>query len=155
MEKELIITRIFNAPIALVWQAWTQTEYIVQWWGPKGFHTKVNEMDFRPGGRWEYIMIDENGNEYPAIGVFKDIVLHEKITSSDDFDEHFKASAAFDFPKVVLFTVLFETLGETTKVTLIYDHASTADKDKHINMGVMGGWNSSLDKLAELFLNKP
>jgi uncharacterized protein YndB with AHSA1/START domain len=151
MEKELVITRVFNAPVALVWQAWTIEENIVKWWGPKGFTTKVVAHDFRPGGRWNYIMVeDKSGNEYPAIGVFKDIVTHKMITSSDDFDEFSKATAAFDFPKILLFTVRFETIDNATKVTLIYNHASTADRDKHLSMGVMGGWNSSLDKLVEL-----
>ena len=147
MENKLIITRMFNAPVELVWQAWTTAENIAQWWGPKDFNTKVIEHDFRPGGKWEYIMIDAGGNEYPANGVFKEIVQYEKITSADEFGSEFKLLTNNDFPEVLLFSTLFEDLGEKTKVTLIYDHPSDKDKEKHIQMGVIGGWNTSFDKL--------
>lgn len=153
MENKIIINRIFNAPVDLVWQAWTTAENIAQWWGPKGFTTKVKEHDFRIGGKWEYVMIDENGNEYPAIGVFKEIVFLKKIASSDEFGDFQKGSESFDFPKVKLFTTLFEDLGEQTKLTLIYDHPTAEEKEKHIKLGVVGGWNTSLDKL-ELYIQK-
>lgn len=147
MEEKIIIDRIFNAPVEMVWQAWTKAENIAKWWGPKGFNTTVKQHDFREGGKWEYVMIDESGNEYPAIGVFKEIVLHKKISSSDEFGDFQSASEKFDFPKVKLFTTLFESMGEQTKLTLIYDHASMIEKEKHIKLGVIGGWNTSLDKL--------
>jgi len=147
MENNLIITRVFNAPVDLVWQAWTVAENIAQWWGPKGYKTTIKKLDFRAGGIWEFVMIDENGNEYPAMGVFKEIVQHKKITSSDVFHSENTASGNPDLPKVKLFTTLFEDLDEKTKVTLIYDHVSNNDKEKHIQMGVIGGWNTSLDKL--------
>ncbi len=153
MENELIITRMFNAPIDMVWDAWTSTELISEWWGPKGYHTVVKENDFRPGGRWEFVMVDGQGNEYPAIGVYKEIVKHKKISSTDEFGEDFKAKTEIDLPKILLFTGLFEEVGDQTKITLIYEHATEADKLKHLNMGMEQGWNSSLDKLVE-FLEK-
>jgi len=152
MEKEIIIVRTFDAPVTLVWEAWTKAENVSKWWGPKGFNTKVKKLDFRPGGQWEYVMIDEKGNEYPAIGVFREIVPFEKIISSDDFGEEFKSSTDMDLPKPMLFTTLFEDLGDKTKLTLIYEHASAEDRAKHEKMGVVSGWNSSLDKLAEYMI---
>jgi uncharacterized glyoxalase superfamily protein PhnB/uncharacterized protein YndB with AHSA1/START domain len=149
MNKQLIITREFNAPVKLVWEAWTAIENIAQWWGPKGFTTVVKEHDFKPGGRWEYVMVnDSTGKEYPAIGIFEEIIPYKKITSSDKFEEAFKGITGIDLPKILLFSVLFESLGDRTKLTLIYDHATQADRDKHLNLGVEGGWNTSLDKLA-------
>lgn len=147
MENKIIIDRIFNAPVDLVWQAWTTAENIAKWWGPKGFDTTVKELDFRPGGKWEFVMIDADGNKYPAIGVFKEIVKHKKITSTDEFGDEPYVSSNPDFPKVKLFTTLFEELGDKTKLTLIYDHQSDEDREKHVKMGVVGGWNTSLDKL--------
>lgn len=151
MEDQLVITRLFNAPVELVWEAWTTAENIARWWGPKGFTTTVKELNFRPGGRWEFIMIDEQGNEYPALGVFKEIVHHKKITSTDEFGSEAHLFNNPDFPRVKLFTTLFEERGDTTQLTLIYDHVSLEDKEKHVNMGVIGGWNTSLDKLEHYF----
>lgn len=147
MENKIIINRIFNAPVELVWQAWTTAENIAQWWGPEGFITKVKEHDFRTGGKWEYVMIDKTGKEYPAIGMFKEIVKHKIISSTDEFDGEHITSTISDFPKVKLFTTLFEDMGEQTKLTIIYDHVSIEEKDKHVKMGVISGWNTSLDKL--------
>lgn len=151
MRNALTIERVFDAPVNLVWQAWTREEHIPKWFGPKGFTTIVKQHNFYPAGRWEYIMVDDsNGNEYPAIGVFQEIVEFEKITSTDESDEMESAHVAgYDFPKVLLFTVLFEKANEQTKVTLIYEHPSEEEKQKHLNLGVEGGWNSSLDKFAD------
>lgn len=154
MENKIIINRIFNAPVDLVWQAWTTSENIAQWWGPKGFNTIVKKFDFRPGGKWEFVMIDEEGNEYPAIGLFKEIVQHKKITSTDEFGDKINALSISDFPKINLFTTLFESMEEKTKITLIYDHASIQEKVKHIKVGVIDGWNTSLDKLEEFIYLK-
>jgi len=154
MENKIIIDRIFDAPVDLVWQAWTTAENIAQWWGPKGFNTTVKELDFKPGGKWEFVMIDANGNKYPAIGVFKEIVQYKKIASTDEFGDETNSFSNSDFPKVKLFTTLFEDLGDRTKLTLIYDHLSNEDKEKHIKMGVIGGWNTSLDKLEEFICLK-
>lgn len=151
MEKNIEITRLFNAPIELVWEAWTTAENIAQWWGPEGFNTTVKELDFRPGGRWEFIMIDKEGKEYPTIGVFKEIVRHKKITSTDEFISGHKVLKNYDFPQIDLFTTLFEDLGDQTKLTLIYEHSSAKEREKHIRMGVVAGWNTSLDKLEHYF----
>jgi uncharacterized protein YndB with AHSA1/START domain len=155
MENKIIIDRIFNAPVDLVWQAWTTAENVAQWWGPKGFNTIVKQLDFRPNGRWEFIMIDEAGNEYPAIGIFQEIVQYKKITSTDTdyFDKELKIRNITDFPRIKLFTTLFEDLGDKTKLTLIYEHPSDEDKKKHIQLGVIGGWNTSLDKLEHYIQN--
>ncbi len=153
-DKNLVITRVLNAPKELVWEVWTDEKHIPNWWGPKGLHTIVKEHDFRVGGRWEYVMIDEKGNEYPAVGIFKEIVKYKKLTSTDDFTEEFRAKTNVDLPRVMLFSMLLEDEGGKTKLTLTYEHASAEDKQKHINMGVEQGWNSMLDKAEEYLKTK-
>jgi PhnB protein len=147
MEK-VLITREFNAPVELVWEAWTKAENISEWWGPKGYTTTVKEHDFRPGGRWEYVMVAEDGKEYPAVGVFKEIVPFKKLVSTDEFDEAFNSMVETDRPKVLMFTTLFEGAGDRTKITLLYELPTKADKDKFLAMGVEGGWSTSFDKLT-------
>ena len=62
--RTITMKRTFNAPIQLVWEAWTQPEHIAQWWGPKGMKTKVIAHDFRVGGKWEYTMLMPDGKEF-------------------------------------------------------------------------------------------
>jgi len=83
--RTLSLKRTFNAPLKLVWEAWTQPEHIALWWGPKGMDTKVIEHDFRVGGRWKYTMEMPDGNEFISDGVFSEIIELEKIFSSANF----------------------------------------------------------------------
>lgn len=152
-EREIIITRVFNAPRDLVFKAWTEPERIAQWWGPRGFTTRVEQMDFRPGGAWRYVMISPDGTEYPSKGVFSEIVPPEKIVSSDEFDEGFEKVINADLPSSMETTTIFEDLSGKTKLTIKITHKSIEDRRKHEDMGVIAGWNESFDCLEE-FLAK-
>ncbi|WP_138503228.1 SRPBCC domain-containing protein [Nostoc sp. PA-18-2419] len=148
-QREIVITRIFRAPRQLVFQAWTDPKHIAQWWGPKGFTTRVSELDLRPGGKWRYVMIAPDGTEYPAKGVFREIVPLERIVTSDEFDEGFEKVVNAELPKGIVMTAIFEDLDGNTKLTLRIVHESFEDRQKHEKMGVIGGWNSSFDCLDE------
>ncbi|MEI1375084.1 SRPBCC domain-containing protein [Nostoc sp. UHCC 0926] len=150
-EREIVITRVFRAPRELVFKAWTDPKHVVQWWGPKGFTTQVTELDLRPGGKWRYVMIGPDGTEYPAKGVFREIVPLERIVTSDEFDEGFEKVINADLPRGMVTTAVFEDLGTNTKLTLQIMHESAEDRRKHEEMGVIEGWNSSFDCLDELF----
>ncbi|MEH1893114.1 MAG: SRPBCC domain-containing protein [Nostoc sp.] len=152
-EREIVITRVFRAPRELVFKAWTDPKHVVQWWGPKGFTTRVTELDLRPGGKWRYVMIGPDGTEYPAKGVFREIVPLERIVTSDEFDEGFEKVMNAELPRGMVTTAVFEDLGSNTKLTLRIMHESTEDRRKHEKMGVIEGWNSSFDCLDE-FLAK-
>lgn len=151
-ENELLITRVFNAPRKLVWEVWTQQEHIAQWWGPRGFTTRVEKLDLRPGGQSVYIMIGPDGKEYPGQGVFKEIVPLERIIATDDFGEDFKAATDIDLPQGIVTTTIFEDIGDAqdkTRVTVRIMHPNQEEKRKHEKMGVVGGWNSMLDCLVD------
>ncbi|MDF5710671.1 MAG: SRPBCC domain-containing protein [Nostoc sp. S4] len=148
-QREIVITRIFRAPRQLVFQAWTDPKHIAQWWGPKGFTTRVSELDLRPGGKWRYVMIAPDGTEYPAKGVFREIVPLERIVTSDEFDEGFEKVVNAELPKGIVMTAVFEDLDGNTKLTLRIVHESFEDRQKHEKMGVIDGWNSSFDCLDE------
>ncbi|MEP0755700.1 SRPBCC domain-containing protein [Trichocoleus sp. Lan] len=117
--------------------------------GPKGFTTKVTELDLRPGGKSRYVMIGPDGTEYPVKGVFREVVPLERIVTTDEFDEGFEKVVNADLPKGIVMTVLFEDLDGKTKLTLRIVHESAEDRRKHEEMGVIGGWNSSFDCLDE------
>src|SRR6185295_20302708 len=77
MERELVLTRVFDAPRELVFRAWTDPKHMEQWWGPKVFTNRVEKMDVRPGGAWRIIMCAPDGTEYPAQGEYREIVPPE------------------------------------------------------------------------------
>lgn len=142
-------TRTFNAPRDLVWRAWTESDRIAQWWGPKGFVTRVVSQDLTPGGHWRYIMTGPDGAEYPASGVFSEVVPLERIVTTDEFDEGFEDVIGAKLPEGLIMSVHFEDAPGGTRVTIHIDHATPEDRRRHEEMGVVEGWNSSLDCLEE------
>src|ERR1700716_1191469 len=85
--ERMVVTRVFDAPRELVWKAWTDPKYVMQWWGPKGFTAPVCQMDFRVGGKFLCCMRTPDGQEFCNAGEYHDIVLHEKIVSSMYFSD--------------------------------------------------------------------
>ncbi len=80
--ERMVVTRVFDAPRELVWKAWTDPKYVMQWWGPKGFTSPVCKMDFRVGGKFLCCMRSPDGQEFWNGGEYLEIVLHEKIVYS-------------------------------------------------------------------------
>lgn len=151
-DTDIVITREFGAPRQLVWDVWTQPKHIEKWFGPKGFNTRVDAMDFKVGGRSAYVMIGPDGTEYPSTGMFKEIVPIEKIVTTDEWGEGIEKIEQLknvDLPQGMTITALFDDLGERTKLTLITSHPTLEDKQKHEAMGVVDGWNSSFEKMDE------
>jgi uncharacterized protein YndB with AHSA1/START domain len=152
-EKErMVITRIFDAPRALVWKAWTEPQYVMQWWGPKGFTAPVCKIDFRAGGKFLCCMKSPDGQEGWNGGEYHEIVPHEKIVYSLYFAdsqgnkvdpaqlgiEHEAIEDARD-------VVIFEDFGNgQTKLTMIGNETMEEAK----NSGQVEGWNEILDKVA-------
>ena len=79
MERELVITRVFDAPRELVFKVWTDPKHLAQWWGPRCFTNPVCEVDLRVGGAWRIIMRAPDGAEYPGGGIYREIVRNEKL----------------------------------------------------------------------------
>ncbi len=150
MKHEIVITREFDAPRQLLWDAWTQTEHIEKWWGPRGFTTRVTSIDMRVGGKWNYVMIGPDGAEYPVNGIFTEITPPERIVTTDEFGENYdEIMPNVDLPKGLIATAVFDDLGQRSRLTITVSHPTEADRKKHEDMGVVAGWNSSLDKMEE------
>ena len=81
----LVITRVFDAPRALVWKAFSEAERLVQWWGPKGFTMRVGTLDFRPGGLFHYCMQSPDGHDLWGKFVYREIVAPERIVFLSSF----------------------------------------------------------------------
>ncbi len=149
LARHLVLSRVFDAPRELVWKAWTHADYIARWWGPKGFSTRVDALDFEEGGAFRYVMVGPDGTEYPVCGQFQQIVELERIVATDDFDQDFPTEGMPELPTGVVTTTRFEDLGDETRVTLQIAHPTAEQKKVHEDMGVVPGWNSTFDCFAE------
>jgi uncharacterized protein YndB with AHSA1/START domain len=122
--KEFIITRIFNAPRQLVWDAYTQEKHMLQWWGPKGTKMIIGKMDLRPQGIFHYGLQMPDGNTMWGKFVFREIVPIEKlvfVVSFSDKDGGFtRHPMAPTWPLETLSSTTFEDMGDKTKVIVTW-----------------------------------
>ena len=86
MNNNLVLTRIFDAPRELVWDAWTKAEHIEKWWGPRGFDGTGSRVDLRVGGKWHFPMHHEHGVHW-AMGFYKEITPIERLVFTDSFSD--------------------------------------------------------------------
>ena len=141
-DREIVMTREFDAPRELVFEAYTNPEHIPQWWGPRVLTTTVHKMDVRPGGVWRFVQRDPNGNEYAFHGEFREIVPPERIVYTFEFE---------GMPGHVLIeTVTFEEHEGKTKLTARALFQTVKDRDGMLNSGMEHGAAESMDRLAEL-----
>jgi uncharacterized protein YndB with AHSA1/START domain len=158
--RELVITRVFDAPRAKVWQAWTDPEVYKKWWGPKGFSAPVAEIDLQVGGKIFNCMEggpdmgEFAGKRFYGVGSIRELAPMEKLVVTDSFaDEHGNVlepaevmPGMDDWPRESLVTLTFEDEAEgKTKLTLRHGPFPEGEMFANTNEG----WNSSLDKLAE------
>lgn len=142
--RELVLTRIIDAPRERVFKAWTTQ--LSQWWGPHGMTTPFCEMDLRPGGIFRTVMRAPDGTEYPTKGVFLEVVAPERIVFTDAFGPGWEPDPDAFFTAITT----FENLGGKTKYTARALHWTAANREAHEKMGFHQGWGESLDRLAAL-----
>jgi uncharacterized protein YndB with AHSA1/START domain len=138
--RTLTLKKTLNAPIHLVWEAWTKPEHIANWWGPKGMKTKVIEHNFSVGGRWKYTMEMPEGNEFISEGIYSVIEEFEKIYSSADFKP---------ITEGVEIQANFEGNGDQTNFSFSVVHPTEEYCRQQEKMGFMNGWGSVFDRLGE------
>lgn len=145
---ELLITRTFDAPQWLVWQAWTDPRHIMQWWGPSGFNNETCESDLRVGGRFRLEMRAPDGNVYPCIGTFLEIVVSERIVYEGEAADGHPCGAGI--PPRATVTVSFADQAGKTRLTLHTRFASAERKQAAADARFVVSWNEALDRLAEV-----
>ena len=82
-DREIVVVRVFDAPRALVFKAWTDPKRLAEWWGPKGFTNPVCEADPRPGGKWRIVMRGPDGADYPHGGQYLEVTPPERIVMTN------------------------------------------------------------------------
>jgi uncharacterized protein YndB with AHSA1/START domain len=139
-QRELVITRIFDAPRPLVFQAWTEPDRVARWWGPQGFTTLYCDMDVRPGGAFRVCMRSPEGAEHWKQGVYREVVEPERLVFTFAWED---AEGRPGHETVV--TVTFAELAGKTKLTLhqgVFETVAASDEHQR-------GWTSTLQRFAE------
>jgi uncharacterized protein YndB with AHSA1/START domain len=153
--KDVVVTRVFAAPVEKVWAAWTEPEQFMKWWGPQHFTSPSARMDVRVGGTFLWCMQSPDGQKFYTTGTFKEVVPNKRLVYTDAFAdaEGNKVSPASmgmgDWPAEMIATVTFEKLadppegGGLTRLTIKHGPAPVGPGTDFAE----AGWHQSLDKL--------
>lgn len=142
-DRELVITRLIDAPRELVYRCWTDAELLKKWFAPLPWTTPEAKLDVRAGGANRIVMRSPEGEDYPNLGVYLDVVPNEKLVFTDAFTE---AWAPSDKPFMVV-TITFEDVGAKTRYTARVRHWSVEDREAHEKMGFHQGWGQCASQL--------
>ena len=134
---KLVVSRIINAPCALVFRAWTDPVHIANWFGPEWVECRSFDLDVRIGGAYRLHMVSANG-DHIAVGEYKEIILNQRL--------QFTWERAAEGVPLTLVTVEFEDLGKTTRLTLTHEgFPNQADAEDHNE-----GWTSLIERFGRL-----
>lgn len=143
-EAEIVMSRVYDAPRALVWQAMTEARHVARWWGGPGFSNPVCDMDVRPGGLWRHVMRFPDGHELKMQFVFLDVEKPARLVW-----QHAGHGTRNDGPPASRITVTLEDLGgNRTRWRMVARFASPADRDVAIAMGFIKPIEASNNRLA-------
>jgi uncharacterized protein YndB with AHSA1/START domain len=148
IDREILITRVFDAPRELVFAAWTDPERVVRWWGPKGYSSFACKIDLRIGGGFSLKMRGPDGAVYPCTGVFREVVRPERIVYTGPSEKNHPCGAGL--PPNAIVTVTFAEYDGKTTLSIHTRLESASDHDAAVGAGFVPGWASTLDRLAEL-----
>jgi len=143
--RTLTIKKTFDAPVKLVWDAWTEADQIIQWWAPQGMKINVVEHNFKVGGKWKFSMPMPNGDEFVSEGTYLEIVEHQKIVTSADFKP---------MTENVELHVTFSADGDKTNFEFSVLHETEDYAKAQEKMGFYNGWGSALNRMEEVINNQ-
>jgi uncharacterized protein YndB with AHSA1/START domain len=144
-DEQILITRQFDAPKHLVYEAWTTPELVKRWWHANRGEVTTCEIDLRVGGEWRYVMVAEGGFEVGFHGEYREIVPNERIVSTEVYEgiSDGEAHAALNT------LTLTEVDGRTT-LTILVHHQTKEGRDAHINSGMEAGMQDAMDLLEQV-----
>lgn len=146
-QRELILTRVIDAPREKLYRCWTEPELMKQWFAPAPYTTPVVKTDVRPGGSSLVVMRSPEGTDMPCPGVYLEVIPNEKIVATDAFTEAWVPS---NKPFMTL-TLTFDDIGNgQTRYTAVARHWTVEDRQAHEKMGFHQGWGICTDQLVAL-----
>jgi uncharacterized protein YndB with AHSA1/START domain len=142
-DREIVLSRLLDAPRELVFAAWTDPKQIVQWWGPRGFTTTSHEMSVTPGGVWRFVMHGPDGRDYKNKIIFTEVVAPERLVyrhAGEEEHEDVRFQVA----------VTFQAQGRKTLLTMRSLFATAQERDEVVSKyGAIEGGKQTLERLAE------
>jgi uncharacterized protein YndB with AHSA1/START domain len=147
-EREIVMTRVFDAPRHLVFDAWTRPELLKRWLGPRAWSMVVCDIDLKVGGSYRFVWRGPDGTEMGMGGMYREIVRPERLVATESFDDPWYAGEALDT------TVLTEQGGKTTLTTTVL-YQSREVRDAVLKSGMDQGVAEGYDRLAELLASRP
>jgi uncharacterized protein YndB with AHSA1/START domain len=140
-EREVVMTRVFDAPRRLVFDALTKPELLKRWFGPRGWSLVVCEADLKVGGAWRWVLRGPDGRDMGMRGVYQEITPPERLVSTESFD---------DYPGESLNALILSEEDGKTTFTITVRYASQEIRDAVIKSGMEHGAAECYDKLAEM-----
>ena len=147
-DEQILITREFDAPRHLVFEAWTTPELVRRWWHARRGEMTVAEIDLRVGGQWRYAMVTEDGFEVAFHGEYREIVPNERIVSTETYEGVPEGVSEADATTVN--TATFAEADGRTTVTILVQAPSKATRDAIVESGMEAGLQDALDLLEEV-----
>ncbi|MGB2694064.1 MAG: SRPBCC domain-containing protein [Dehalococcoidia bacterium] len=146
-ERQLLMSRVFDAPRAVVFRAFSTSAALAQWWGPKGWTLPVSNQDFRPGGTWHYCMRGPGGGESWRLSRYSEIVEDERIVYTDAFSNA-EGKVAEGTPQMQI-RLEFRDEDGGTRVTSKTEFTSSEELKRVLDMGAVQGVTETWDRLEE------
>jgi uncharacterized protein YndB with AHSA1/START domain len=150
-KKKLKVVRDFDAPVDLVWRAWTEAKLLDQWWAPKPWKANTTSMDFREGGQWLYYMQGPEGERHYCKFDYSSIKPQKSIAGQDAFCDE-AGNTNLEFPRMDWY-LMFNSEDDGTRVETHITFASEADLNKIVEMGFKEGFAMAHNNLDELLAN--
>lgn len=146
---DLVLERDIDVPAELVWRAWTQPEHVKKWFAPAPWTISECKIDLKPGGQFYTVMQSPEGQAFPNMGCYLEIVPNERLVFTDALAPGYRPSGQSFFTAIVM----LEPTVTGTKYTAIAKHKDEAGRQQHEDMGFLEGWGLCLDQLVELVKN--
>jgi uncharacterized protein YndB with AHSA1/START domain len=146
-DEQILITREFDAPRHLVYEAWTTPELVKRWWHANRGEVTVAEIDLRIGGSWRYVLVTDDGTEVGFHGEFREIVANERIVSTEVYEG--LPDGVSEEEATTLNTATFIEANGRTTLTILVQAASRESRDAIIESGMEDGLQDALDLLEQ------
>lgn len=143
---DLRLERVIDVKPALVWACWTQPEHIVKWFTPAPWRTRSADIELRPGGRFNVVMLSPEDQEFPNFGCVLEVVPNRRLVMTDTLLEGFRPSGKPFFSAAIE----IEPEGAGTRYIATAIHGSAESRQQHEAMGFHTGWGAALDQLVAL-----
>lgn len=151
-ELDLVLERVVDIKPEIIWKAWTRPEHLKRWFVPAPWTIADCEVDLRPGGIFKTIMQSPEGQQFPNVGCFLEIVENKKLVWTDVLLPGFRPAETLQSGADMPFTatILIEPHGQGAKYQAIVMHKDAAGRKKHEEMGFFEGWGQCFDQLVAL-----